>query len=307
MTRIAVVFGLIMIPVVVGLVGGLAAPRAARLLPPAAATVLLTTFAVTVSLATETGLSYSAYLSTVAVFPAAHPSDWSIPVLRAMLPVPSIVGLAVGALALVLLGRAGVHLIRVVMAARRTTAAVRAFPAVGELAVVDDDDAHAYAVPGRHRRVVVSTGMLRLLTGPQRRALLAHEQAHLRHHHHRYAQLTRLAAAASPPTAMVTRAVDHAIERWADAAAVRAVGDPSTVAQALGLAALARPAVPPHLLGAAHDHVVDRVQDLLEPPARRTWAGVLLTVATLVCWASTVAVVLYLHGIVEVSEAATGG
>ncbi|MCK9925871.1 M56 family metallopeptidase [Frankia sp. Mgl5] len=315
MTTLTLVFllALALFPAVVGLAGSRAAAGAARYLPPAAATVLLTTFAVTVSVAVETMLSLSAYLGTVDLFPAAHPHDWSTPTLRATLPIPNAAGLATGALAVILLGRTGVHLVRVVVGARRTTAAAAALPAVGGLAIIDDTAAHAYAVPGRNRRVVVSTGMLRLLTGPQRRALLAHEQAHLRHHHHRYAQLTRLAAAANPLTALIAPAVDHAIERWADAAAVRAVGDPCTVAHALGRAALGRPAAPPHRpgaahdhphgLGAAHDHVVDRVRDLLDPPLRQTRVGVLLAVATMLCWASTAAVVLYIHGVIELAEA----
>ena len=41
----------------------------------------------------------------------------------------------------------------------------------------------AFAVPGRLGHVVVSQGMLDFLDGPQRAALIAHEQAHLDHRH----------------------------------------------------------------------------------------------------------------------------
>lgn len=41
----------------------------------------------------------------------------------------------------------------------------------------------AYCVPGRHPRVVLSDGVLRVLDRPQIDAVLAHERAHLRHRH----------------------------------------------------------------------------------------------------------------------------
>ncbi|MEU0836662.1 M48 family metalloprotease [Streptomyces sp. NPDC005969] len=49
----------------------------------------------------------------------------------------------------------------------------------GDLAVVDDPVPTAFAVLDMPGRVVVSSGMLRLLDGPERQALLAHERAHL--------------------------------------------------------------------------------------------------------------------------------
>ncbi|ONH21993.1 M56 family metallopeptidase [Pseudofrankia asymbiotica] len=305
MTVLAPLLVLAMAPVAAGLIGGRVATRAARRLPPAAATVALTGFALTVSFATLALLCLTAFLGVVERFPATHPSDWSTPTLRERLPVPIPVGLAAGGVAAALLGRAARHLGRAVATARRTAAVVATWPSVGELTIVDDNAAHAYSVPGRNRRVVVSTGLLRSLTGPQRRALLAHEQAHLRHHHHRYAQLARLAAAAHPTLSPVARAVDRAIERWADAVAVRAVGDPVTVAHALGVAALAAPP-PAGGLGAAHHDVVDRVRDLLEPPRRRSRAAVPLALAALLCWASVIALALYTFSVVELSESTLG-
>ena len=143
---------------------------------------------------------------------------------------------------------------------------------------------HAYAVPGRGGRIVVSTGMLRTLSGAQRRALLAHEHAHLRYHHHRYAQLARLAAAANPLMLPVALAVDQAIERWADSAAAQEVGDPAIVAHALGLAVFARPRFPPQALSAARNDALERILDLFEPPRRRARIGVVLAVASAMCW-----------------------
>jgi hypothetical protein len=264
---------------------------------------LLTAVALTVALTTGLLLCLACYVGTVHLIPLAHPVDWSSPRLHKELPIPTPAAVVAGLVATSLLARASLHLTRVVRSAHHTAAAAAGLPAVGDLSVVQDSAVHAYAVPGRGGRVVVSTGMLRTLSGPQRRALLAHEQAHLRYHHHRYAQLARLAAAANPLMLRVALAVDQAIERWADAAAVREVGDPAIVAHAVGRAALARPMFPVQTLGAARNAVVERIRDLIEPPRRRARIGVLLALAMALCWVSTAAVVLYTHGVIELAEA----
>jgi hypothetical protein len=54
---------------------------------------------------------------------------------------------------------------------------------VDGLRVLDGELPLAYCVPGRSPRVVLSGGALRVLDGAQVQAVLAHEQAHLRHRH----------------------------------------------------------------------------------------------------------------------------
>jgi len=49
--------------------------------------------------------------------------------------------------------------------------------------IVSDARPIAYVEAGRDAAVVVSTGMLRALQPGERRAMLAHEAAHLRHRH----------------------------------------------------------------------------------------------------------------------------
>ncbi|GAB1691636.1 M56 family metallopeptidase [Krasilnikovia sp. M28-CT-15] len=51
------------------------------------------------------------------------------------------------------------------------------------LRVLDGEVPFAYCVPGRSPRVVLSGGALKLLRAPEVAAVLAHEQAHLRHRH----------------------------------------------------------------------------------------------------------------------------
>lgn len=286
-----------LVPVALGVI----APWLLRApLPPARAAVLLTAFALTVSLSTGLLLCLAAYVGTVSLLPVLHPDDWSAVVLRDKLPIPEVLAMAAGLLAGVLLLRAGFHVVRVVLGARAARASAVRLRGTGTLAVIEADAVIAHVVPGRRHRVVVSTGLLRRLTGPQRRALLAHEEAHVRHHHHVYVQLARLAAVADPLLWPVARAVERAVERWADAEAVRAVGDPAVVAHALGVAALARSDRSLRTLGAAGGDVVERVRDLLEPPPHRTGIGLLAITVT--CWLSAAVAVLHTYGLVELSE-----
>ena len=84
---------------------------------------------------------------------------------------------------------------------------------------------------GRPGRIVVSTGLLRRPDASERRALLAHERAHLAGGHDVHNTAAHLAAAASPLLGRLAAAVALACERRADetAAACRR----STIAEAL--------------------------------------------------------------------------
>src|SRR5207253_10714450 len=139
-----------------------------------------------------------------------------------------------------LLASAVFRAVRAVRDLRIAAAACRDLPsAAGGLVVLDDAMPDAYAVPGLSGRVVVSTGMLRALRADERRVLLAHERAHLAHHHYAYVQLVSLAAAANPLLRPVVRAVRDAAERWADEVAAHEVGSRRLAAQALARAGLA--------------------------------------------------------------------
>lgn len=149
------------------------------------------------------------------------------------------------------------------------------------LVVLPSERPAAYAVPGRPGHVVVTAGMLRALDGPERRALLAHEQAHLRYKHHRYVFLSSLAAAILPVLAPVAARVRYATERWADEVAAAVVGDRAVVARALARASLAasQTAKPVGALAIADEGAVARVRSLLrqDSPSRfaamRTFAA----------------------------------
>ncbi|MGM0348528.1 M48 family metalloprotease, partial [Streptomyces sp. Adlamb9] len=145
-------------------------------------------------------------------------------------PVPVVIGLA-ACLALVVVG---VRLHRAVRAERRTRRALRLLcagqPADTELIVAASAVPRACAVPGRPGRILVTSAMLGALGPAERRALLAHERAHLAHRHDVLVTAATLAAAADPLLCPVRSTVVYLVERWADERAAAAVGDRRTTA-----------------------------------------------------------------------------
>lgn len=140
------------------------------------------------------------------------------------------------------------------------------------LIVLPDAANYAYAIPGWPGRIVTSSGLLRGLDARQRRAVLAHEQAHLDAHHELYLILAKFCASANPLLHTVPSAVRLACERWADESAAAAVGDRRTVAVAIARAGTAATAGVMTFAAGGSD-VPARVSALLSPPTgRRAWA-----------------------------------
>jgi len=156
---------------------------------------------------------------------------------RLSLPVNDVLSLAATVLLAWCLARMAVELRRQ-LRLRQDTRALLALPG-GELVVLPDRQARAFAVPGRPGRVVVTDTMLRALTVAERRVLLAHERAHLRAGHPLALALTSVAVSANPLLRPVRNAVNFLCERDADERAGAEVGDRTLVATALTTAALA--------------------------------------------------------------------
>ncbi|MCX4547698.1 M48 family metalloprotease [Streptomyces sp. NBC_01387] len=249
-----------------GVVLTLSAPRTARRLPPRAAAWMLTSAAVIaagawVAVLAMLGVTFIGQIPQVAaegrwsprVLAADNPLDW-----------PVAAACAVGALGcLAALVVSAYRWVRVFVRARHD---FRPLPTSGDLAVLDDPAPVAFALPGAPGRIVVSTGMLRALNADERRALLAHERAHLRHRHHVFLLVLQLAAAANPLLRPLTRAGAHALECWADESAGAVVADRHLVARAVARAALATGRAPQPALAATGGPVPQRVQALLAPP-----------------------------------------
>lgn len=60
----------------------------------------------------------------------------------------------------------------------------RADPGIPGALVLDHPEAAAYCLPGVRARIVVSAGAVRMLRSAELAAVLAHERAHVREHHH---------------------------------------------------------------------------------------------------------------------------
>jgi Zn-dependent protease with chaperone function len=158
-------------------------------------------------------------------------------------PVPKLIGFTATGLLLV----GAIRVARVLRARRATLRELRAVCrscGEGELAVVALDAPHAFAVPGRPGRILVTRGLLAALDGDERRVVLAHERAHLIHRHHWLRAATELCAAVNPLLIPVREAVGFLVERGADEHAAMITGSRELVARALTKAALASRAEP---------------------------------------------------------------
>ncbi|OKJ62023.1 hypothetical protein AMK27_14080 [Streptomyces sp. CB02009] len=232
------------------------------------------------------------------------PDSWSDPDVRAALPYDEIAGRAAIPALLAVLVSCGAAAWRQVRVRRRVVAALAGLPQT-PVAVLPDRTPYAYAVPGGavrggarvtgrpkarghgrpkargggRGRVVVSTGMLAGLAPAERRALFAHERAHLAARHHRHLLTVHLAARANPFLRPLRTAVSYTAERWADEEAAAEVGSRRSVARAIGKAALLAPRAPaaalPALTGGDAGPVPRRVAALMRPaPAGRAWPPV---------------------------------
>jgi Zn-dependent protease with chaperone function len=142
----------------------------------------------------------------------------------------------------------------------------RVLPGTGAV-VLDDPRPAAYCVAGRPAAIVVTSGALAVLDQPQLAAVLAHERAHLAHHHPLLTAATRGLAAAFPGVPLFTQGaaeVARLAEMAADDAAARGSGRSTVVAALLALAT--GTVIPAASLAAAAQAVPARVERLLDPP-----------------------------------------
>lgn len=291
------------VTVLAGAVFGIAAPRVSRRLPPAAATWLMSAGGFLAAASSSTALALLAFRVVAQTRTLTSRGHWSNAVLDQQDPVSTPVAVAaVTVLAIAL--ASGV--VAMLAGARATLAAYHLAAEVGggELHVLNSGQASALAVPGRHGRIVVTSGLLRRLDGPQRRALLAHERAHLRHRHHLHQTATTVAVALNPLLWPLRSAVRLSCERWADEEAA-SVSPRGTVAQALLQAAGAGASAPGALLAAAAHEVADRIAALDEPAPRMRLGRAAILVCVLVAAVATVGYGMHrTETVFEVAQAA---
>lgn len=276
----------VFLPLVLPLTAWPVARLAEQHLHPRTATRLLTGVAAVMAVCSTVCLGLLMVVGTAQLPGNPLPDGWSDPQVREAVPYDEFAGraavLALPAVAL-LCGRTLQRHRRVRRLAHRALAGL---PAT-EVAVLPDPHPYAYALPGGDRdRIVVTTALLDRLEPADRRALFAHERAHLSAGHHRHLLAVRLAARANPFLRPLRTAVAYTAERWADEDAARAVGSRRTVARAIGRAALVSHGGPPAALAgfAAPGPVPRRVSALLGPaPAARRRPS-LFTAVGLAVW-----------------------
>lgn len=278
----------VFLPLVLPLTAWPIARLAEQHLHPRTATRLLTAVAAVMALCSTVCLALVMVVGTAQLPGNPLPDGWSDPEVRTAVPYDEVVGkAAIPALCAVVVASARA-LWRHGRVRRRAHRALAGLPGTG-VAVLPDDVPYAYALPGGRRdRVVVTTALLDRLAPAERRALFAHERAHLTGRHHRFLLAVRLAALANPFLRPLRTAVSYTAERWADEAAARAVGSRRAVATAIGKAALVSRGTPVATLAdlAAPGPVPRRVAALLGPaPAVRTWPSVFTSVG-LAAWAA---------------------
>ncbi|MEY9996889.1 Zn-dependent protease with chaperone function [Streptomyces sp. V4I8] len=276
----------VFLPLVLPLTAWPVARLAEQHLHPRTATRLLTAVAAVMAMSSTLCLGLVMVVGTAQLPGNPLPDGWSDPEVRAAVPFDEVVGkAAIPALCAVVVA-CGRTLWRHGRVRRSAHRALAGLPATG-VAVLPDEVPYAYALPGGRRdRVVVTTALLARLEPAERRALFAHERAHLAARHHRFLLAVRLAARANPFLRPLSTAVAYTAERWADEEAARAIGSRRTVACAIGKAALVSRGTPVATLAgfAAPSPVPRRVAALLGPaPLVRRWPS-LFTSVGLAAW-----------------------
>lgn len=241
---------------------------AADHLAPRRVVWLLTTVAVVLAVCTVASLGLLTVVGTAQLPGVPLPDHWSDPRVRASIPRVQ----AIGSAAVLALTFAIACAVSVVIRRRRALAVLRAgVTGDTELTVLPTGPPTAFALPGRRPRIVVSASMLAHLDADERRALLAHERAHLTGRHDQVLLVATLAMCAHPLLRPLRTAIGYALERCADEVAARVVGDRRTVARAVGKAALAGSRAPAGTLAATGGPVPRRVVALLSPSPADAW------------------------------------
>ena len=176
------------------------------------------------------------------------------------------------------------RVLRLVVRSRRARRAAELFRSKheGALVVVADDNPIAFALAGTRRTpgtVVVSTALFVTVPVAQRRAVLAHEHAHLALRHHAHRGAVNFAVALEPFLSSARTVSGRAIERWADEHAATDPLQRRNAADAI-ITFLRRAAIP--TIGAAPGVAVRlgglayadndahaRIEALLQSPPRR--------------------------------------
>lgn len=151
-----------------------------------------------------------------------------------------------------------------------------------DIAILDYGAPAVYCLPCGRRQIVISAGALAALTPEQLGAVLAHERAHLRHHHHMIVALATSLAHAFPRVPLLSQAAPQlaALAEMAadDAAARRYRRDDLAAALVVLAAGRARPAT----LAASGPEAIVRLQRILATQQPRAGLARMAAIAGLI-------------------------
>jgi Zn-dependent protease with chaperone function len=271
-----------LLPLLLPAVAAVAARPLGDRLPPRAATWLLVGGGLVLAASSSTVLALLALNAAFRIPLIAALAHMSGRVISQASPASLPVAVAAGAALAVTAGAAARALLRRLRAITAAGRRARELPGTGQVVVTQDAAADAYTLPGWPCRIVITDGMLRALSEPERRVLLAHERTHAAGLHYLFTAAARLAAAANPLLHPVAAACAYTVERWADEDAATDTGDRALAATAIARAALAAQAsatgprqagalgivARPWTAGRGPGPVPRRVAALLLPPPR---------------------------------------
>lgn len=301
---------LLLVPLALPFAAPPLARRALDRLAPAAALWTVTCCAVVLACCSLTALGAFVLTGLLRLPPFAALGELARPLRTGsdVVVVPA-AAFSVGALA-VCLWTAGRSVVRQARAFRAATSEADHCATAGDLCVIDSPRPDAYALPGRPHRIVVTTGMLRILGPEEREALFAHERAHNAGGHHYFLAVAELTASCHPVLRPVAAVIRLAVERVADETAAAVVGDRRLTARAIGRAALAarpdRSSRPSFAPAATTGPVPQRVAALLAAPraSRRAarWTAALLVACAAASACASVVGAIDFHHEIEVAQ-----
>jgi Zn-dependent protease with chaperone function len=153
--------------------------------------------------------------------------------------------------------------------------------------------------------IVLTLDVIRTLRPDERRAVLAHERAHLQHGHHRYRRAAALLAVSNPLLRRLPATIGDLTERWADEEAASATSRATTAAALQRVAQLVDHQEldqSPATMHSAAIGVFDRILALESDPHEANWYG--LVAAAVLVAATVVVAVMTAERTIDIFELA---
>lgn len=165
--------------------------------------------------------------------------------------------------------------------------------------LISHDEPTAFALTPRYGGIIVSTGLLKLLSPAELTSVISHEAAHLRQRHHLILNLLHGGTAFFrwiPLVSAINAAIPHYLEMAADNVARQHTSTPVLASALLKIGEKPDPAITSDPYGSAALHAagVDRIRHLVAPPDGKQGTLPISTMMTVVGVLLTGSVVVHL-------------